>query len=335
MSNDASTGESFAASAFCGLLHVVESVTPRRGRPLAEIADALLHHPRPGSPCDTSDLSANGSPLQALLSARRDRWVVRLIGDPAFDRADPVARLAASREAVAATLALGSANALTPLASQTIDAMVPADAAALASYPTGMLRTGVAVEAPGAAIYAGPCPSEEPWAAASRWAAATFHSPAVVSATIATLSRECALLGVGVEGTEPANARAKLYWRPSSLTSLRSFGLPLFEHPAILLFLTRVMGRDELPLGALNFSAGFHPGTGALSDIKVDVARSDLETGDALGIVNGVAERLGLEPPRLDGLFDCMNEARVGAACLGLGIDLSGAVRINTYLYQR
>lgn len=334
--NDA-PAETFSGRALSRLLGVVAGVTVIEARSLAGLAETLLHHPSPapGAPRGESDLNSNGSPLQALFSARKDSWVVRLIADPAFDRRDPLERLSASREALAATLAVSGAEALGPLAATMLETILPSDEEALRRYPTGVLRLGVALGAPGAAVYAGADPGGSPWSSARRWAQATFDAPGEVAGVIEALARGCSLLGTGIEGASPGHARAKIYWRLASETSLRSFGIPLFESPDVRRFLAAILGEREVPLGALNFSAGFAVSTGKLCDIKVDVARSDLGPADALQLVNEQARLFSLSPPPLHGLFDRMTEQRVGAACVGLGLDVRGGRRINTYLYQR
>jgi hypothetical protein len=335
--SDFESRDTYSVSQLSRLLRVIAAVTHTPQERLLQLAEVLLHHPRSAAPGrhGASDLCANGSPLQALLSAREDRWVVRLIADPAFDRSDPLARLAASREALAALLTLGQATALEPLVGTLLDTLLPKAEADLRAYPTGMLRLGTTVEARGVAVYAGPSPNESPWQAAARWAIATFREPTNILRTISTLATDCSLLGVGIEGTNHENARAKLYWRPAALSSLQSFGIPLFQHPALLRFLADILGGAQVPLGALNFSAGFSPHTGQICDIKVDVARHDLTVGDALQLVNEHAQRLELSPPPLHGLLSWMCEERIGAACVGLGVDATSAFRLNTYLYQR
>lgn len=337
MAPDDAPVETFSGHALSRLLGVVAGVTAIDAQRLAGLAEILLHHPSaaPGAPRGESDLNSNGSPLQALFSAREDHWVVRLVADPAFDRRDPMERLSASREALAATLAASGAEALGPLIATMLETILPADEEALRGYPTGMLRLGVALGAPGAAVYAGPDPGGSPWGSARRWAQATFGAPGEVRGVIEALARGCSLLGTGIEGTSPGHARAKIYWRLASETSLRSFGIPLFESPDVRHFLAEILGEREVPLGALNFSAGFAVSTGRLCDVKVDVARSDLGPADALRLVNEQASLFGLSPPPLHGLFDRMTAQGVGAACVGLGLDVRGERRINTYLYQR
>lgn len=282
-----------------------------------------------------SDLNANGSPLQALICARKNRWSFRFIADPSSTCIDPIRRLHLSRNALAATLRIGGAHALRPSIECLLSQLLPKSDAALCSYPTGMMRLALALDAPGAAIYVGSNPQGDPWRDASNWASEAFADTNEVNALIATLESDCALLGIGIEGFDTENARAKIYWRLCRDRPLTAFKTKLFNSPFLAKFLLKIAGAGTMPVNALNFSASFPLRSGLLYDIKVDVAKRAFASTDALGIVNTFAHEAGLSPPPLNGLIDQMQQSDIAIACVGLGLDILGACRINTYLYQR
>ncbi len=319
---------------FTPLIELIARLAQRDVKHIHDLASVILKvntHDSGG----VTDLNSNGSPLQALICARKDRWSFRFIGDPSSTCIDPVRRLSFSRDALAATLHVGGAQALSPNIECLLLHLLPKSDAELSCYPTGMMRLALALNGPGAAIYVGSNPQGDPWRDASNWASAAFADNNEIAALIAALEPNCALLGIGIEGSDTENARAKIYWRLIRDRPISTFKTKLFNSPFLAKFLLKIMGAGAMPVNALNFSASFPLRSGSLYDIKVDVAKHAFASTDALGIVNTFAYEAGLSPPPLDGLIDQMQQSDIAIACVGLGLDIFGEYRINTYLYQR
>jgi hypothetical protein len=299
---------------------------------LARRAGALLQPEVDGAA--SSDLNPNGTPLQALLSARRDRWVVRLVGDPGFDRSDPADRWEVSRIALAEAVRIGGAESLRPAVDAALAAFVAEET--IAGRSNGMIRLALPAAGPGLAVYVGSPPGADGWAIARGWLDRLLPDSATAGRQLERVAATGALFGVGVEGASPETLRLKLYWRLERAAGLAAIGVPLLSRPETVRFLADLLGSLEVPLGALTFSIGFDAATGALRDAKIDccAANAALDTRRALGLVNQHAAALSLRPPPLDGLQSVLERCRVGVACLGFGVDRHGQHRLNTYLYE-
>lgn len=281
-----------------------------------------------------SDLNPNGTPLQLLLSARRDRWVLRIVGDPGFDRTDPIARWEASRAALTQAVALGDATSLLAVIELTLALLVPLDT--LVCRPNGAIRLALPVAGPGVALYVGVAPGWDGWSVTRDWLSMLLLQPEVARGHIDRLTPHCTLFGVGLEGTSPERLRFKLYWRLARPTRLGALGVPLLARSEMIHFLADLLGPSELPIDALTLCIAFDATSGELCDAKVDVCAASARLGNAaaLTLVNRHAAALSLTPPPLSGLQALLAERNIAVACLGLGVDRRGEHRLNTYLCE-
>jgi hypothetical protein len=137
------------------------------------------------------------------------------------------------------------------------------------------------------------------------------------------------LLGIGLEGATPSSARLKFYWRLTQPTSIAVFGIALFQDPRFAAFLADIV-ESEVALRALNFSAAFDVANGELHDVKLDVSwNRGLSAGFAA--ITRQAAALGLEAV---GPLQAASRAGVQLGCVGLGLNVAGEPRLNTYFFS-
>lgn len=321
------------------LLAAAAAAAGRTPEELAALGEVLLH--RPPSHADglegRSDLNWNGSPLQLLLSTRPGGAAARLIADPAFFVADPLERFERSLQSLRETLAACGAAALRAPAWCSLSTVLPREREHLARYPTGMIRLAAALEGPGAAVYVGSVPDrDEAWERVRAWAGQVLPAGCTIHRAVKALREVAYPFGVGLEGTGPARARAKLYWRLVQPASLAETGVAGLRDGRIADFLAALLEGRAVPLHALTFSAAWELARGDAADVKVDVcARTACLPGGAalLETADRRAAALGVDVPPLRRAVQASGGA-VEVGCLGAGVDQRGGPRLNAYLFQ-
>lgn len=320
------------------LIQVAQCVSGAEATQVDELCQVVLHHP-PAYAAELgrqSGLNWNGSPLQFLISARRNGSVFRLVGDPAFYYSNPIMRFEESKKALHTALGAGDAATLREACGRSLVSMIPGDPEALEEFTHGMIWLALSFNQPGAAAYfLAVSDRSAAWRTAHQWADTILPHPEEAHRVITTLEPNCCLLFVGIEGQTPKSGRAKLYWRLSRLATFSQFGISMYDDPVILQFLAALMKEHPFSLYALTFSAGFSLKTGELKDIKVDVSNRSVNLGvvEAIDFVELQAQTLGLQrPPTREGLMVSRNSVSVGFVGLGLGYQRD--YRLNMYLFQ-
>lgn len=280
-----------------------------------------------------SRLNNDGSALQLCYSSNASSARLRLIGDPAAWVADPAARLALSRHALARAVSLCQAGALAPALEATLGHLVPREPRALEAFSAGILWLAGEGHRPGLALYveARPYDREEGWSRAAAWLSAVLPDPGPALRWMAALPASARLASVGIEGQGPENARAKLYFRLEQPEALDRLGLAPLCRPTVSRFLRRAMGEFGLEPAGLVLCAGFALGTGALVDAKVDLC------GHCLAYpahawseqIAAMAQELGVVTPPVAGL---LASGAAEVAFVGLGSAAQGSERLNVYL---
>ena len=285
-----------------------------------------------------SGLNDDGSPLQYCLTSTRQGWRSRLLADPAWVLAEPLARFEQSRQALIQVLGMTQSEALLPLCDRTLTCYLPSypavEAAHLAPFDSGVMWLGAGVDTPGAALYLdGRCGGQSTlaWQQAADWLATLLPQTAAAEAAIASLSRYGELNSVGIEGTKPENARAKLYWRLKKPVLLEEMGLDLLQNPIFASFLSTAAQDRRIQLSGLVFSAGFLISTGELFDLKIDLCGHCLNYPPKgwQRILGQLTQTYELTPLPV---AKPLNQGRCQVSYLGFGLDRQGSPRLNLYL---
>lgn len=258
-----------------------------------------------------------------------------MLGDPGA-HLDVEERFVVSALAVREALRMGGAEELVPLVERMIDLVVPRSSTARSAYRNGFFWVGLTPDRPGAAVYleTGPLGRDEGWKIAGRWLAEVLPSMDRAVPVLASLANSCVVASLGFEGTGPAAARAKVYFRLATPAALEDLGLDLLGSPQVLRFLALTIGQNSIDLDGLVMSLGFALQDGGLRDVKVDVCGHCLayDADQWQAVVDGCTDEFGLRPiPNETTLAvgDC------SVAFLGFGLDIEGEARLNLYLNAR
>jgi hypothetical protein len=282
-----------------------------------------------------SGLNNNASPLELCLSSFADACRFRFVADPASTQPDPRLRRDASLAALATTLDMTQCGALEPLCRATLDAIIPNDER-IDRYVEGVLWLGAGIGMPGVALYADLTKGDpdERWERTESWLASIVANAAPARGILAAMRAAGAdLMAAGVEGTEPANARAKLFFRISRPIALAEIGNPAFADPSISVFLAMLLGERELPLAGLVFSTSFLVANGMPFDAKVDVCAHCLgfSNEDWISFLGAATEAFQLAP--MDARRALSGDA--DAAFVGLNRNAMGQLRLDFFLKPR
>jgi len=280
-----------------------------------------------------SGLNNNASPLELCLSSFADTCRYRFVADPASTIESPRARRDRSVEALTKTLQMMQCAPLEPLCHATLQAIIPTADDLLDRYVEGVLWLGAGVGMPGVAMYADltkGTPGER-MERTKRWLSSVLANPVPALGLLAAMSDNIDLMAAGIEGTEPANARAKIFFRLTRPMSLAEIGHPGFvADPALATFLAMLLGDRELPLVSLVFSMSFLVANGLPFDAKVDVCAHCLEftTEDWTAFLGATTSAFVLAP--MDAARALAGDA--DAAFVGLNRNALGQLRLDFFL---
>lgn len=312
-----------------GLAADLSGADPHRVRSLA--ARILARQPDAAGRRGRSGLNNDASPLELCLSSFADACRFRLVADPASTELNPRLRRDAAFSALADTLELMQCSALEPLCRATLDAIIPSDDS-IDRYVEGVLWLGAGVGMPGVALYADLTrgDGDERWQRTESWIDSTVANPAPARAILTAMRGHAELMAAGVEGTEPANARAKLFFRITRPMALAELGNPAFTDPSISAFLAMLLGERELPLQGLVFSTSFLVANGAPFDAKVDVCAHCLSFSneDWISFLGAATSAFQLAPMDARRALDGDAEA----AFVGLNRNALGQLRLDFFL---
>jgi len=295
-------------------------------------AETLLHVRRDGWARlpRRSRLNNDGSPLQVCASLGPGGTGVRLLGDPAVELAG-AARFEAACAALRAAGERGGAGALAELAESAARRFVDEQTMALDSGPA-WLACGLG--APGVALYltARRADPDRAWRRVAEWFEGLLPDSSAARSLVAALRAHAVPASVGIEGTSPETARAKLYWRLRSPLPLAELGVGLPAQAAFAEFLRRTVDGGAIPRAGLVFSAGFSLGDGRRADLKVDVCAhcAPQSAGAWAARIGALAAAFGRAAPQMDAVA----RRRTEVAFVGLGIGALGEARLNVYLKE-
>jgi hypothetical protein len=280
-----------------------------------------------------STLNNDGSPLQisVSLAGLGAPPQVRLIADPAAAGEAGDERIRLVEDALGRLLATHGPE-MGPLCRSVLNWMLPADVAARAALPSGGAWLAADLGGQGLALYATAKwgDPDTRWVRARAWLRNISPRGSVLAAELSALPRRTTLLSAGVEGSNPSNARAKLYWRLDGSAPLSGLGVPLLGEPAFADFLRLAMADLRVPLSAIVGSVSVSLASGEIADAKLDLCCHCVRRPwrEWTGILDDCSTRLGLA----DFPFADLNPAKADLAFVGFGLTAAMAPRLNVYL---
>jgi len=285
-------------------------------------------------PVVVSGLCYDNMPLQACVSSSAEGTEVILIGDPCPGAADMALRVGRSLERVAALLCQTRCDSLGDLVNATVQTMVPEDPEVRRTLPFGAVWLATGLTKRSFALYACASWGAEPstkWERVARWADRVLTTSSQARAAAESLQGVAIPSSACIEGHDIARARAKIYFRLTTGDALGKLSFLPIAAPVVEEFLEIVMETRNIPLGGLVFSAGFRTGTGELADSKADicchcVTRTPLEWKRLFSRL--AQQGYPIIPQTLEPMID---DDHIELACIGIGRNTRGHIRVNTY----
>lgn len=280
-----------------------------------------------------SCLNNDGVPLQLCLSSGSQKTTLRLIGDPGAHLVGIEARYRCAWDALRSCLVSRGATALSELAKNTLDRLIPCTEEERSRYRHGFVWIAVSPDHAGLAFYveAAPLGQMGGWAVAKEWLNGILPSTRLADEVLAKLREHCVVASMGLEGSEPRNCRAKIYFRLARPMPLDRLGLDLLRSEEVIRFLHLAMGRFGVNLDGLVMSVGFSVETGKFVDVKVDLCGHclDYESNEWPDIIDRLVRQFGLASLPLS---DVLTHRTCEVAFIGFGLDLARKPRLNVYL---
>jgi len=282
-----------------------------------------------------SAMNNDGTALQACETCTSERSTFRLIGDPGARAPNAESRHAVSMAALERTLGRVEATAMMPLCRSTIDIVLPANPYEEPQLGVGTLWLAASPSSSGIALYVNARwgAENEQWKRAVRWLSAI--QPSEEAADFARRAADQGrVASVALEGLNPEQARAKVYFRLAGRTPFAALDVPALLHPAMVEFLTLTVGQRSLARMGLIASAGFSTAHGSWSDTKLDICAHCLsyDTEAWKRLLRSSSRALGVVEPRS---VDSLREGTSEVALAGCGVDREGRVRLNVYLKEK
>jgi len=305
---------------------LLETATLLLGEPPLHAADGLGY----------SDLNSNGSPLQWLLSIKKNTIANRLIADPAFYLKDVETRSAKSLEALRHFVQVCDAPTLLEPCLRAVESIIPKQRDELRKYETGIIRLAVPADLQGLAMYVGAQPGlVNSWEPVKLWVNDQLNNSSAAVELIESLEDISRFFGIGIQGVSQKLGRVKIYWRITESVALSRFQCPLFVDENLNLFLDKIMQGREFPLHALTFSAGFKLSTGDLNDIKVDVCNTSIgfSRQEAVDFIQDQIHHCELHKDYMHETICALKHHNIQFGAIGYGVNVKDESRINSYLY--
>jgi hypothetical protein len=300
-------------------------VTPERAVALGEsvLSPATLAE---GDGGGRSFINYDGTPLQVCLSTTPEGVRVRVLGDPAWTLGTE-ARWAASHKALRNVLDVTDALDLHPQALRCLRAAVRGP---LDDYTRGFVWLGAGLDG-GAAVYVDTMPwGADSIAQALSWADEFLPDTAELRDDLERVAPYVRVVSVGVEGTDPDTARAKVYLRLHTPTLLGNLGIRFFEHPAFARVMAHLVGYRRMRAEGLVLALGYGLRDGRRADAKLDVCGHCIPRPPDRWheVLTRIARALGVRAPDVRELLSGAAEV----AFVGVGIDRDDNRRLNVYL---
>lgn len=319
-----------------GVLEALARAAPELAGAGAHLTDVLLAvRDAASSAPAASALTPDGAPLALCWSSTAAGRAVRLLSDPAIDRAVASDRYAAALEALAAARRLRADDSLEPLLAGLLEQLGPTAERPLARFGLGVLHVDAALDHRACGAHVACVDAHEPaWHAVLAWLHELLPDPAPARVTIAGLGEHVVPLSASVRGAGARDARCRLRVLPHATGWLRAGRvLGLLADPALRRALAGVLrGRPVRP-SALRLEIGFDVATGALVEASVEIgARSaGYRRQHWPELVARAADAAGVPAPPTAALL----AAGADLMMLALGCDAAGRRRLDLHLRGR
>jgi hypothetical protein len=285
-----------------------------------------------------SGLCYDGFPLQVCVSISSDGTDIILVGDPFSDIPDMVLRVSRSLENLENFLNLTQCHGLQSLVSATIDAFVPHDSAGRNALPLGALWLAAGISRISFALYT--CASwgsnlVHKWDRVDDWAGRVLTQSGRAQTVVRSLRSIAIPSSACIEGVDSAHARVKVYFRLITASAIGGLSFLPIANAKVESFLESVIREFEIPLQGLVFSVGFLAATGEIYDSKIDICcHCVVRKPSEWKAVFVELARSGY-PIDLELLIPMIDSEYQELACLGIGSDVRGRTRVNTYWKPR
>lgn len=298
-----------------------------------EVADArsLIGRLHLASSSGRSRLNADGSPLQVCATLTQRGTRVRFLADPATDCIAPEQRRLIAIAAARAVAAHHSSD-LGAVLEATATTSLPGAPDEWRSLNNGAVWVAAGLQDRSIALYA-----NLEWAAplhrvtiAQSWLDQLLGSGSETARSwLSRITARGYLSCVAVEGCDIADARAKLYWRMRAPTTLDEWGVPSTMSPRLGELIQHFVGSRRVRSSGLLYGAGFSLQDGSLTDVKIDVCAHCVHRPPQEWI-EAIEHVLASDAVRY--LSPSLMQGQAELALVGIGVDVSGTYRINSYL---
>ena len=279
-----------------------------------------------------SALNNDGAPLQLVVVSSPTGSDLRLIGDPCAFLGKGEARYQYSIEALRRVLEDNGVAGFSKLAEESLLAVLPSTQAERARYTDGFIWIAASLRQPGIGFYleCGPLGHAGGWDAAIALLRKVAPAPEQIIRLIGELRNQTIVASIGVEGTDYANSRIKIYFRLSRPMALSELGVDFFTAQETNRFLNIAMGDFGLDLEGLVLCLGVSAAGGHLADAKIDLCGHCLPYSNQqwVAIVRRCVTEFGLQPIPIQEALET-GDCRV--AFIGLAVDKEGQRRLNVY----
>jgi len=315
----------------CELFQIAAAFSRRPLDLITTLGNAMLADPEAGARRASASLNPEGIPIELAVTASDDRLKFRLVVDPAATDANPAQRYRRGRAALREAVVLNGTELLHATFARQLDAMLPDDGARLAAYRSGPFCMAASVDEPGIATYIDASThAEDAFQRACSWLEECLPDARDALAAVHTMRPIAQLSAVGIEGSTPRRALAKLYWRLTSPVTLSSLGIEAFASADFACFLRLALRERRVPASGLMLAAGFSMNDGSLHDAKINLCGHCLDWGHKNwpGVVDDCTQVFGLAaiPTR-----EALSRPQIDVSFLTFGCDRYGNRRINSY----
>jgi len=280
-----------------------------------------------------STLNSNGSPLELCITSGASGLSARVLADPAFFVSGSLEQYRIGQKMMIQVLDASGCMAMQRLCGDTLDILVGDDPDRIMEFKNGILWLGSAVMDRGIALYinADPTGKDDSWVRTNNWLISILNNPEYAISTLETLSKNVRLASIGIEGSVPANARAKIHWRFRQSIPMKHLGIDLLMDNGLLSFLVNAAGERSIHRNGIVMSAGFSITTGLIEDVKIDICGHclNMATDEWVNLIHWCVNKFGISDIPIQ---EVLQNTDMRVAYIGLGLNSSGAYRLNLYL---
>lgn len=280
-----------------------------------------------------STLNSNGSPLELCITSGASGLSARVLADPAFFVSGALEQYRIGQKMLIQALDASGCTAMHRICGDTLEFLVGNDPDRIMEFQNGILWLGSGVLDKGIALYidADPAGKDDSWVRTGNWLISILKNPEYAISTLDTLSKNVKLASIGIEGSVPANARAKIHWRLRRSIPIKHLGIDLLMDNGLLSFLVNAVGERSIHRNGIVMSAGFSITTGVIADVKIDICGHclNMATNEWVNLIHWCANNFDIREIPIQ---EVLQDTDMRVAYIGLGLNSSGSYRLNLYL---